>query len=202
MRWLFTFFLFLSFGVWSQSDSILVIGNHQGISFDQFHANVTDTLPKSLKNYGAVFIFSTANSRLESSDVDTLLRFMEEGKGLYLGSDNWPLQAESNQLTRAIFCKESYGNNDIELAECSSGYGNLQLDELDKIPAGKTTTSFPLDPRLIVEAWVNDDALILSGKISKGRVIIDGGYSRFYSINESELSEEILMKMYSFLLFK
>ena len=75
----------------------------------------------------------------------------------------------------------------------------MQLENLPDLPAGKTTSAFPLDYRLKVEAWVSDQALILSGNIGKGRIIIDGGYSRFYCENTNELSVEMLSRFITYL---
>jgi len=59
-----------------------------------------------------------------------------------------------------------------------------------------------LDYRLKVEAWLNDQPLILSGNYKKGRIIIDGGYSRFYCENMSKTSSELWLRFKSFLVKK
>ena len=95
--------------------------------------------------------------------------------------------------------QESFGNYHSDKIEFASTYGNLQLENLPDLPAGKTTSAFPLDYRLKVEAWVSDQALILSGNIGKGRIIIDGGYSRFYCENRNDLSSEMLIRFINYL---
>ena len=60
---------------------------------------------------------------------------------------------------------------------------------METIPAGRSTVAFPMDYRLRVEAWVADQPLILSGELDAGKVIIDGGYSRFYCDQRSEVTD-------------
>lgn len=150
--------------------------------------STADTLPDKLSNYKVVMLFSTSTSKLSEDDIERLTDFVEEGGGLYAGSDNWPLQSESRQVTQRLYKKESYGEFEQKNAQLASGNCNLQLEEMDSIPAGTTTVAFPMDYRLNVEAWIEDQPLILSGRLGKGRIIIDGGYSRFYcdvKVNES-----------------
>jgi hypothetical protein len=132
--------------------------------------------------------------------VDRLINFAESGGGVYLGAENWPLQAESNQVTKRLYLKESFGEYQVDDAEIASNNGNLELDSLDKVPAGQTTVAFPMDYRLRVEAWVDDQPLILSGALDQGRVIIDGGYSRFYCDQRSGETDQLFQSFVSFLL--
>jgi hypothetical protein len=145
-------------------------------------------------------LFSNSTTTLSDSDVDRLIDFVEAGGGLYLGAENWPLQAESNQMTKRLYLKESFGEYQADDAEISASKGNLELDSLDNVPAGSTTVAFPMDYRLRVEAWVDDQPLILSGALEKGKVIIDGGYSRFYCDQRSETTDQLFQSFMAFLL--
>jgi len=127
---------------------------------------------------------------LSDSEALRVENFVRAGGGLYLGAENWPLQAESNQLTKKIYLKESFGEYDSPEAEIEQKSGNLHL-EMATIPAGRSTVAFPMDYRLRVEAWVADQPLILSGKIDEGNVIIDGGYSRFYCDQRTEITDSL-----------
>ena len=162
--------------------------------FTQF----SESLPKKLSTFNAIFLFSNSTSQLTEVEIEQLIHFTEDGGGLYVGSENWPLQAESKQLTQKMYTKESYGDFNEKNA-LSAERGNLKLDEINFIPAGETTVAFPMDYRLTVEAWVEDQPLILSGFIGKGRIIIDGGYSRFYCENSTEESEQLLNYFLRFL---
>ena len=115
-----------------------------------------------------------------------------------MGAENWPLQAESNQITEKLYLKSSYGSYDQEIADNPPG-GNLKLNELDTIPAGRSTVAFPLDYRLKVEAWVDDQPLIQSGQIGEGRIIVDGGYSRFYCDQRNNDTDSILVRFINYL---
>lgn len=148
-------------------------------------------------------IFSTAYNSLSQSDVDELIAFTDVGGSIYLGSDNWPLQSESNTITKAVYSKEVFGTYEVPNAEVDINQsGNLKLNELDSIPAGQTTVAFPLDYRLKVEAWVEDQPLISTGHINSGRIVIDGGYSRFYCENLTENGEKLLISIINYLLSK
>jgi hypothetical protein len=109
------------------------------------------------------------------------------------------MQSESNQITKNLYAKESYGEFEQKDAETTSERGELRLDELANVPAGTTTVAFPLDYRLKVEAWVEDQPLILTGKIGKGKIIIDGGYSRFYCPIQSEASDQLYQRFVEYL---
>jgi len=192
-------FLFITCICFAQEKDILLIGNYEPICIEGENIQRVEVLPDDLNNYQIIMLFSSASSRLNNNDLERIIDFVEHGGGIYSGSENWPLIAESNQLTQKIYKKESFGNYHSDKIEFASTYGNLQLENLSDLPAGKTTSAFPLDYRLKVEAWVSDQALILSGNIGKGRIIIDGGYSRFYCENTNELSVEMLSRFITYL---
>ena len=168
----------LSTTLFSQN-KILFIGNISQICFEDTNSMIelSSDLPDTLSSYSAIFLFSSAQSILNEKKVEQLLQFLNGGNGLYLGSENWPLQAESNVMTNLLFSKNAWGDfNEPNAQLAEKGI----FKESASIPAGTTTVAFPLDYRLKVEAWVNDEPLILSGEYYKGKIIIDGGYSRFY----------------------
>ena len=201
MKYVVFALLISTFNVHAQED-LLVIGNHLSICNEQLSTSTkSDTLPEDLMSFRAIFLFSGASSRLTESEVEELVKYVENGGGLYVGSENWPLQAESQQMTKRMYTKESYGDFN-ERNALSSTSGNLGLEKIDTIPAGETTVAFPLDYRLTVEAWVEDQPLILSGFVEQGRIIIDGGYSRFYCQNSTEASEQLLSYFMNFLMNK
>ena len=177
-RFLILYSLLLSTTLFSQN-KILFIGNISQICFEDTNSMIelSSDLPDTLSSYSAIFLFSSAQSILNEKKVEQLLQFLNGGNGLYLGSENWPLQAESNVMTNLLFSKNAWGDfNEPNAQLAEKGI----FKESASIPAGTSTVAFPLDYRLKVEAWVNDEPLILSGEYYKGKIIIDGGYSRFY----------------------
>ncbi len=158
-----------------------------------------DSLPEDLSVYAAIYIFSTANNILDLNDLERLVDYVEKGGNLYVGADNWPLQSEFNLLSNFLFKKECYGNFTATDAQ-SAESGRLELHELERIPAGKSTTGIPLDPTLKVEAWIQDHPLIMSGLIGNGKIVLDGGYSRFYCSFLSKDSEAVWMHIQQFFL--
>lgn len=197
MKFSVLIFLFFSTALLSQEE-VLFVGNTAHICIDSLLLSVSTSkeLPEDLNPYGVIFIFSNARSVLSGDDQIRLLDFLKKGNGLYLGSENWPLQAESNQLTEALYTKRSWGNFDGGSATSDS---TGLLKDIDTFPAGNTTVAFPLDYRLKVEAWVNDEPLILSGQVYEGRLIIDGGYSRFYCSALKEENKRIMKCFVDFL---
>ena len=195
-KYLILFILLISTNLFGQN-KILFIGNVSQICFEESNYNieVTEDLPDTLSSYSAIFLFSSAQSILNEKKVEQLLQFLYGGNGLYLGSENWPLQAESNVMTHLLYSKNVWGSfNETNAILSEKGI----FDEMTSIPAGTTTVSFPLDYRLKVEAWVNDEPLILSGEWYKGKIIIDGGYSRFYCTKNGN-NNEMLNKFIGFL---
>lgn len=156
------------------------------------------SLPDTLDSFHVICFFSNSTSSLTEDELNRVEAFVRSGGGLYLGAENWPLQAESNQLTKKLYLKESFGEYHAEVAEIEQQSGNLGIQR-ETIPAGRSTVAFPMDYRLRVEAWVADQPLILSGKVDQGRVIIDGGYSRFYCDQRSEVTDELWEAIMTFL---
>ena len=191
-------YILLSFSIQAQN-GVLILGNVGSFCFTSDSAfTVSDTLPLEIDKYSTIMLFSSSRSNLEKGDIDQLLSYINKGGGLYLGAENKPLQAESNQITSRLYNKVSYGDFDADTAECAQD-GNLGLKSLEEIPAGNSIVAFPLDHRLTVEAWVEDEPLILSGEIGTGKIVIDGGYSRFYCKNSTDQSEILLEQIINFL---
>ena len=193
--------LSLNFTSFSQKQ-ILFLGNTSSICFqsDSIEIIKSATLPDSISNFNSIFVFSTAESIFSISDINRLKNYIEKGGGFYCGSENWPLQAESRQITMAFYSKESWGNFDQKNGIISTEKTNNDLFvNTENFPAGKTTVAFPMDYRLKVEVWVNDEPLIQSGKIGMGKIVIDGGYSRFYCESMDSEKLEIFESILKFL---
>lgn len=190
-------FPFLSFAQ-SDNNHVLVVGNFGSICMEDSTTLRATVLPESLDSFNIICFFSNSTSSLTENEATRVEQFVRSGGGLYLGSENWPLQAESNQLTQKIYLKESFGEYDWPLAQIERQNGNLHL-EMETIPAGRSTVAFPMDYRLRVEAWVADQPLILSGELDAGKVIIDGGYSRFYCDQRSDVTDSLWLAIIEYL---
>ena len=57
-----------------------------------------------------------------------------------------------------------------------------------------------MDYRLKVEVWLDDQPLIQSGEIGLGKIVIDGGYSRFYCANHDAEIDGIFLAILKWLL--
>lgn len=181
----------------AQDAGVLLIGNTKKICFEEYNAVKSDSLPPELDQYAALFIFSNAESELSKAQLEQVKNYLEQGGNVYIGGENWPLQAEINAFTEANFNFACYGNFENKKAEASQK-GRLNLENLEELPAGQTTTAFPLQAEMEVEAWVNDQPLILSALIGKGKLILDGGYSRFYCELKTTQSNELLQQIVRF----
>ena len=181
-----------------ESNHVLVVGNFSSICLDDSSILKAKLLPESLDSFKTICFFSNSTSSLTENEATRVETFVRSGGGLYLGAENWPLQAESNQLTKKLYLKESFGEYDVTEAQIEQQSGNLQL-EMKTIPAGRSTVAFPMDYRLRVEAWVEDQPLILSGELDAGKVIIDGGYSRFYCDQRSEITDSLWKAILAYL---
>ncbi len=187
-------FLLSSFPLFSQD--VLVLGRKIELKsgLDTVRFEFQDSLnKKELHVYDAIFIFSTANSFLSPEGEKQLIDFVNAGGNLYLGAENEPFSAESNQLLLNMFNRSFYGNFSSDSLEIDSR-SNFKACACDKSLSGYTTVSFPMDYRLQVEAWSNDNPIILSGSFGAGKIIIDGGYSRFYDASQATaLLDEFLL---------
>lgn len=194
---IFVLFPFVTFAQ-VQNNQVLVVGNFSSICMDDSSVAKATELPDSLNSFKVICFFSNSTSSLTDAEASRVEGFVRSGGGLYLGAENWPLQAESNQLTKKIYLKESFGEYNLPNAQIEQSSGNLDL-EMETIPAGRSTVAFPMDYRLRVEAWVADQPLILSGELDAGKVIIDGGYSRFYCDQRSEVTDVLWNAILSYL---
>ena len=188
--------LFISNMCWGQVQ-ILLLGNTKQLCFSDTSKQFisSEKLPKKLYEYHAIMVFSSAHSRLSPNEIDQIIQFVSDGGGLYIGSENWPLQAEGNALTERIYTKSVWTAAEKPKKEIS----NIGIfRDIENFPPGSTPVVFPLDFQLHVEVWYNDEPLILSGKLGRGKILIDGGYSRFYCNSLGEFEKEVLAVVLKF----
>jgi hypothetical protein len=136
-------------------------------------------------------IFSTANSRLGEVEQNLILDFVNAGGSLYLGAENFPFNEECNQLSEKFLQLKGYGNFENDSLKFSPN-NFLDLSEQSNVESGISTICFPMDYRTKVIAWSNDNPIIISTQYGAGKIILDGGYSRFYSV-ENRMFFEILL---------
>ncbi|MGV3629979.1 MAG: hypothetical protein ACO1O6_02185 [Bacteroidota bacterium] len=183
------------FPVLIYGQEVLVLGKKLELktTLDTIHFEYRDSLGQaSLVQYDAIFIFSTANSSISPDAEKNLIDFVSKGGNLYLGAENEPFDSESNQILKSMFNQQFYGNFNSDSLVIDSK-SNFRACECNKYLTGYTTVSFPMDYRLQVEAWSNDNPIILTGRFGAGKIIIDGGYSRFYDMESSLLLDEFLL---------
>lgn len=189
---LFSFFLFFfSFANFNFvfAQEILILGKNINLndSSNQYKFTYKDSLyQEDLKKIDAIFIFSTSCSNLKTETINSIVEYVYEGGNLYLGAENYPFLSESNEILQKMYNLQFYGDFSADTMEFSS-VSTLNKKENCSIETGYSTVSVPLDYRLKVEAWSNDNPIILSGEYGQGKVILDGGYSRFYDLNKNEL---------------
>jgi hypothetical protein len=129
MKSILLFFCCFSISILCGQNRIFLFGNSKKICSESDSLIVERglVLPSSLSGYAAIFIFSTAESLLGPQDVNRLVAYLEGGGGLYCGSDNWPLMAESRVVTLHLFNKESWGDFDKLEAEVTTTLTSNQL---------------------------------------------------------------------------
>ncbi|MCH2229676.1 MAG: hypothetical protein MK105_04970 [Crocinitomicaceae bacterium] len=171
----------------------IALGNTAPICFKSESIISVDSIPNNLVGIDAIIVLSNSTSSLDKTDIERINQFVRSGGGLYIGAENWPMQAEGKQLTEYIYNKSHFGTYKSQIAEKTSQQNNLSLKEIDSIPSGSSIVAFPMDYRLKVELWIENQPLILSGKHGKGRIVIDGGYSRFYC-NQRTATTDLLLK--------
>lgn len=194
---LFTCILFYLVVIFSsEAQEVLLYGNKLSLASSDtlLKFEYVENLPVDLDSYEAIMIFSSAHSRLTLKEEDQIELYVRSGGSLYLGADNWPLVHECNQLTKRFFQSRCYGyfeGDTLHLSDESS-FKPLGIDERF---AGTTTVSFPMNYALVVEAWSADNPIIMSGQLGAGRIILDGGYSRFYRTDRSQALLEQILKL-------
>ena len=202
MKFFLIIFLFFICPTVQGQVKILFLGNYDEICFtyDSIEITKSKKLPDDITVFKSILIFSNAESGLSSFDITQLEKYLNNGGGIYCGADNWPLQAESQQITMALYTKECWGNfNDDTTMVKLEKTSNQLFVASDSFPVGKTTVAFPMDYRLRVEVWLEDQPLILTGDYGKGKIVIDCGYSRFYCDTMDENRNGILDAIINYL---
>lgn len=185
------FILFIYISLIGNSQEVLVIGNSQSVALNELeNANYTiqTDVPNNLDNYDCIFIFSTAKNSFSENQFQQLLAYVAGGKGIYCGAENYPLNAEFDQFLNLLIGQVSYGKYDCKQARFDE-QSNLKQENLQEVASGNSIVSFPLDHRMQVDLWVNDQPLIASMNYENGRIVLDGGYSRFYSANSDDVKQ-------------
>lgn len=194
------YLLIFLFPFFAASQTILVLGKDLPLKSDAFDVRFvfSDSIHREANNaidfnqYLAIFIFSTANSEISESEEKALVDYLKKGGNIYLGAENSPFYAESNQLLKNMFNLQFYGNFETDTLKIDPS-SNFTCERSTKFSSGNSTVSFPVDYRFKVEAWSMDNPIILSSKVEKGRLILDGGYSRFYQLEQHvEILDNIL----------
>ena len=162
--------------------NILVIGNSDGICFDSsYNVNVDSDLD-DLLSYDIALIFSGASSCLKNEDFTNIIEFISRGGGLYLGCENFSFQ--------------SWGNFQSSYAKVSD---DSEITELKEIPTGNSVAVFPMNSNFKVDVWLDDNPMVMSGNFSSGRIVVDGGYSRFYCSEINETSKMFFLNLIKYL---
>jgi hypothetical protein len=188
---------FLALHLNGSAQQTLVLGNHSPLSKNLFLESYDTVQRKDLLEYDVVYIFSEAISYIDQQFLDQIDTFLQAGKGIYIGSENWPLQTDARLITQHLFQKEFWENrSEIQSNSTKEECKNLNSEE---IQAGQSIVTFPMDVRLNVEVWVDDEPLIMSSKYRGGKIILDGGYSRFYSKGISNSSRALWKEINDFL---
>lgn len=170
------------------------------VSDTTISVKIAQTLPTNLEEFDAIFIFSGAVSSLNSEELDALILFVKNGKGLYCGAENEPLQQEFHQISNFLFSKSVWGtftNQTAMVAEKSF----IASANGDAISTGETPVAVPLDIRVKVEVWVDDEPLMTSYELEQGKIVFDGGYSRFYC-DQMEENKGVFESIVSYLTVK
>jgi hypothetical protein len=185
MKRLFFLAFFLQAFFAQSQDTILVLGRDSIFpNLVEYPAIFKSTFSeKILKTTRIIVVISSVQSNLSEEDVELLYNFVFQGGSMYIAAENEPFTSEANQLTQRFFFKQFQGEITDTIAKVAIPYSSNGLfRDAKDVDAGKTVTSFPLDYRLKVELWVADNPLIMSAQFGEGRVILDGGYSRFNSL--------------------
>ena len=177
-------------------NEILVVGNSNEICFDTNLNVVYEDNLDHIFDYRVLLIFSGASSTLKNDDISKIMMFIKNGGGLYLGCDNWPFQAESDVILDSFFSFHSWGNFDSEIAHVSEV---SEITQLKEITSGISVAVFPVNSNFKVDVWIEDQPLIMSGDFDNGRLILDGGYSRFYCENMNGSSNLLLIDLINYL---
>lgn len=168
-------FIFIVFATSITYSQIVVgmIGNTKPLclpEMDSIEFKVIQSID-SIDSNDVVMVFSTAYSNITKSERERIIEYMENGGTLFIGCENWPLQSEGNLLTSSILNKEFWGD---------TKESNMSLSEDQN---GVSVVHFPMDSRLSVVSWKGDEPVLLISDHFGGRLILDGGYSKYYCNN-------------------
>lgn len=186
--------LFFFFSFFCSGQDVLVYGNNQINLQDDLIINakrIDSIRQNDLDSSTILVIFSTANSRLGEVEQNLIIDFVNAGGSLYLGAENFPFNEECNQLSEKLLQLKGYGNFENDSLKFSPN-NFLDLSEQSNVESGISTICFPMDYRTKVIAWSNDNPIIISMRYGAGKILMDGGYSRFYEIENQVFFNQII----------
>jgi hypothetical protein len=186
--------LFFSLSFFCFGQKVLMYGNTQVNFREELILEVIridSIVQNELDSCDLLLIFSTGNSRLSEEEQNLIVDFVNEGGSLYLGAENFPFNEECNQLSERFLQLKGYGNF-VSDSLMFSVDNSLDLIEKPNFESGISTICFPMDFRTKVIAWSNDNPIIISAEYGKGKIILDGGYSRFYSPENHVFFDQLL----------
>lgn len=186
MKIIFKVFTFVFFSYLCRAqESILVLGNADSVCWDDsFNVNTHLDSSDHLEDYSVIFVFSSAISDLSDSLINQLdSAVFHQGISLYIGAENWPMQAQANALTEQMFQEQFYSVEQTSKSE-------FELHDVKE-----SVVYFPLSFNFQPILWDQDEPVLQVGTYGKGKVMIDGGYSRFYCGNSDDDSRELFNKL-------
>ena len=148
-----------------------------------------DQFEKVLNKSCQLWIISTSYISLSDMYLNSIKKFFDNGKGVYIWGDNDPYYADANAVTKKLFGAEMSGNVPgnvtvkLQKEPKKSGLviSNIITTGLDFLFEGITIATIKDHPDLEPVMYGSVDNLVVASYNKDGkRAIIDGGFTRLY----------------------
>lgn len=178
-----------------QLDTVIVYGNHQPICHLK-NCIYIDSISKIKFYAGKTFYILSTLQTISEKEVALIKNHLQLGGNLYIGLDNWPHQKEGVVILSSWFQIHFY--DEEKKGHLKKGYGVLNgPDSINSYV--QSNGYFSIHPNFKIEYWSNDCPVIMSAQHGKGRMIIDGGYVRFFCENISKEDAILLNEIIQYL---
>lgn len=162
---------------------------NKGFTIEYYEHNIPPNFEERLNNACQLWILSDCSQNITLKQIDAIINYYKQGKGVYLLGDNDPYYADVNPLVRKLFDTELkgnyYANNilSVKRGKNTGGIveGHLISTGIINFYEGITISNIEVKNGLKPLVYASDGKILTAYLDSGGkRLLIDGGFTRLY----------------------
>ncbi len=140
-----------------------------------------EQLDSALDSYDQFWVVSDWKRHLDSTHLEVIQSYLEEGKGLYLLADNEPYDADADYISQ-YFTGATFDGNYMADKRASSAPGGDLLNDESYIYEGFTVSSLSMSESVKPQIIGSDGQVcVASFDNAQYRILLDGGFTKMYN---------------------